>query len=696
MQNLWIDAEAAEFVTRYPGIPEELALRVYTSRLVGQDEHLVLHGGGNTSVKSIGRDLYGEEVAVLHVKGSGWDLGDIEPAGLPAVKLEPLRKLRTLESLSDEDMVAEVRRVLLDASAPNPSVEALLHAFLPHRFIDHSHADAILALTNQLDGEQRIQEMYGERVAWVPYIMPGFALAKSAAEILEANPNVEGLVLEKHGLFTFGDDAKTSYDRHIDIVEVADRFIQQHMEGRRPLDAHPIVAMRDVYEIAHIVRGALAEHSGDADVPFNRWVLEHRSSDELLHFAAAEQGPILAGAPPTTPDHVIRTKGAYLLIERPPYNDLDALSGLLRFEIETYRNAYREYFERNVAAKGIERTMLDPTPRIIVLPGLGIFAAGETRKAARIAADIAEHSIRTKIWASMIGQYHGLPEGDIFDMEYWSLEQAKLGKKVAAPLAGQVALITGGAGAIGEGTARQLLAAGAAVMLVDLDSARLKATADRLKSDSVETFEADVTDEGEVIDAFRATVERFGGLDITVANAGIAQTGAIEDLAVQDFQHTVEVNLTGTFLTLKESVRLMNRQGTGGNIVLLSSKNVFAPGAEFGAYSASKAGAHQLGKIAALEAASAGIRVNMINADAVFGSAENPSGLWQNVGPERAKARGLDASELEDFYKNRNLLKSRVTADHIGKAVVFFASQQTPTTGAALPIDGGIPDAFPR
>jgi NAD(P)-dependent dehydrogenase (short-subunit alcohol dehydrogenase family) len=425
-------------------------------------------------------------------------------------------------------------------------------------------------------------------------------------------------------------------------------------------------------------------------------VLEHRSSDEILHFAAAEQGPELAATAPITPDHVIRTKGPYLFLERPPYGNLEALATRLREEVESYRREYAKYFDRNSAAKSVTPTMLDPTPRVLVLPGIGLVAVGETRRAARIAADIAVHTVRAKIWAASIGRYEGLSESDLFDMEYWSLEQAKLLGAAPAPLEGQIALVTGGAGAIGEGVARELLRAGANIVLLDKDEARLDAVRERIGGDRCEVVCGDVTDEGDVRDAFLRAAELFGGVDIVVVNAGLARTGALADLALEDFEAVADVNLKGAFLTLREALFQLRRQGTGGSIVVVSTKNVFAPGAEFGAYSASKAGAHQLGRVAALEGAALGVRVNLVNADAVFGGPENPSGLWQEVGPGRAAARGVAAEDLEEFYRNRNLLKARVTPEHVGRAVVFFACQETPTTGAVLPVDGGLPDAFPR
>jgi NAD(P)-dependent dehydrogenase (short-subunit alcohol dehydrogenase family) len=526
--------------------------------------------------------------------------------------------------------------------------------------------------------------------------MAGFALSRLAAEIYEKSPDVEGLVLEKHGLVSFGEDARTSYERHIALVDRAESFLLEKLEGRRMLDARPVVATSEPGDVAPLVRGALAEPTGDPDRPHRRFVLEHRTSDEILHFAAADLAPELAAAPPITPDHVIRTKGRWLLVRQPAYREPEALRAQLDAEVAAFRDSYRAYFARHAQGRVPAPKPLDPTPRVVVLPGIGLFAAGETRRAARIAADIAEHAIRTKIGAATIGRYEGISERDLFEMEYWSLEQAKLGKRAPAPLAGQVALVTGGAGAIGEGVARRILAAGGAVVLVDLDGERLEAVAARLDSPDCELVEADVTSENEMRRAFREAAAAFGGVDVVVANAGVAAAGALEELPADAFERATAVNLRGAFLTLREGLRSLRRQGTGGNVVLVSTKNVFAPGARFGAYSASKAGAHQLGKIAAIEAAEHGIRVNMLNADAVFGTPENPSGLWAEVGPARAAAHGVEPDALPDFYRKRNLLRAHVTADHVGNAVVFLATQQTPTTGAAIPIDGGIPEAFPR
>jgi NAD(P)-dependent dehydrogenase (short-subunit alcohol dehydrogenase family) len=307
--------------------------------------------------------------------------------------------------------------------------------------------------------------------------------------------------------------------------------------------------------------------------------------------------------------------------------------------------------------------------------------------------------VRAKSLGSTLGRYSALSDGDLFDMEYWSLEQAKLGNAKDAPLTGQVALVTGAAGAIGFGICRQLIAAGAHVLVSDLDAARCEAAVKELDPKGrglALPLVLDVTDEGAVTAGIASACHLYGGLDIVVLNAGIAHVSALESLDAKDFRRVLDVNLVGYFLVLREAARLLRRQGLGGNIIVNSSKNVFGPGADFGAYSASKAGGHQLGKVAALELAAAGIRVNMINADAVFGDPQRPSGLWREVGPARARSRGLDPDALQEYYRNRNLLKAIVTPEHVGNAVVFFASNLTPTTGATLPVDGGVADAFPR
>ena len=694
MQSRWNDREAEEFVARFESPHgRDLALRTYTSRLIGADTSLVLHGGGNTSVKTVVHDIVGRPVDVLCIKGSGWDLATIEPQGHPAVDLAPLLDLRSLESLTDEEMVNQLRTRLLRADAPTPSVETLLHAFLPHKFVDHTHADAILELTDQPDGEARVRELFGDQVAILDWIMPGFPLAKAVADACESAPGAVGVVLLKHGIFSFGETARQSYERMIELVDKAEKAVEAGVAGRVPPPSDvDLSQIRSVAaELLPALRGAVAIPS---DNGLRRMIATHRGAADLIAAVDRPDAVALFARGPLTPDHVIRTKGPYLVLEEEQARDPEAV----RSAVAEYAQSYRAYFERNNPQHGGGLTMLDPHPRVVLVRGVGIFAFGETKKAADVAADLAEHTLRSKVRAEAIGSYEALEPDEYFEMEYWSLEQAKLGKKRRPQLAGRVALVTGAGGAIGAGICEALLEAGAHVVGTDVDADRLKVVHDRLAAfgSTFSTVVADQTDEAAVragLDHCRYT---FGGLDVLVPNAGIAHVGRLAEMDPDKFRKVYDVNVGGTLLLLKHASSVFAAQGTGGDVVLQASKNVFAPGAGFGAYSASKAGAHQLGKVAALEFAEMGVRVNMINADAVFGDDAVPSGLWQLVGPDRMRARNLDPGQLRSYYRDRSLLKVEVTPRDVGNAVVFFASGVTPTTGATLPVDAGIPGAFPR
>jgi rhamnose utilization protein RhaD (predicted bifunctional aldolase and dehydrogenase)/NAD(P)-dependent dehydrogenase (short-subunit alcohol dehydrogenase family) len=705
MVDLWNDAEARDFCERYQDAGSDLALRVYTSRLLGRDPRLVLHGGGNTSVKTRQRDLFGREVEVLCVKGSGWDLVDIEPPGLPAVRLDVLRELRQLKDLSDDDMVNAVRGALLDSRAPNPSVEALLHAFLPQAFVDHTHANAILALTDQPDPDHHVLEALGSTVLVLPWIMPGFPLAKAVADAFEQNPDCTGIVLAKHGLFTFGDTAEESYRRTVTLVGLADSYIEQRLGGvpamlqgaAKPLSSEERVAA--LAEVLPALRGACAQHAcaqhtaavGSDSVV--RVIADASTSDDLAAFGMNAGAAALCATNPITPDHVIRTKGHYLHLAQDDWQSADRIFEL----VGEYEAGYRRYYE--ASARCISPDHMHPAkPIVVVLAGVGLVALHHNAKAARIAADIAEHTIRVKAAAQALGQYVALADGELAEMEYWPLELKKLGKQQAPELAGQVALVTGAAGAIGAGIAEVLLEQGACVFATDIDAARLGVLSQRLSAPPGHfvTHVADVTSPKEVEYLFAACASRFGGVDCVVPNAGVAHVQSIDEMDHAAFARVMDVNATATMLLLKEAARLFKRQRTGGSVVLQASKNVFAPGARFGAYSASKAAALQLGRIAAMEFAELSVRVNMINADAVFGDEEVPSQLWEDVGPDRMRARGLDEHQLREYYRDRSLLKQQVTPRHVGEAVAWFASLRTPTTGAVFPVDGGLPEAFPR
>ncbi len=702
MKNQYRSSDARRYIDAHPHCHPDLALRVYTSRLIGEEPSLVLHGGGNTSVKSEGLTLLGDPMELLFIKGSGWDLATIEAQGFPALDLAYLRRLRVLPGLNDEEMVNQFKTHMLDSSAPNPSIETLVHAFLPPRFIDHTHADAIVTLTNMADPEPRLRHLLGDKVAILPWIMPGFPLARALAHCYETHPGLEAMVLRNHGLFTFGDDAETAYGRMIHYVTLAEEYLQ----SRQPpslarLEPGPEGRL-DGAMILPLLRGALTIDPAAAG-PVPPFLLHLRDSEAIGQCLSRADARELFSTGVLTPDHVIRTKNYPLWLDLHGCDEART-ARTIGTEMAAYEDRYRHSFQTQVSARQLTRTCLDPKPRVILIPGLGIVTAGVTEKAAIIAADIAEHTLLAKALGAAVAPYQELGEGHIFDMEYWSLEQVKLKRGKFLPLAGRSALVTGGGGAIACGIGRKLLAAGARVFLSDIDRERLQRVCELLGQESdpalISGITMDVTDGASVRHGLETIVLACGGLDILVPNAGLAHVATLEELDEAALRRVLEVNLVGVFQVIKAAIPIFKRQAGGGHIpaqiIINSSKNVFAPGAAFGAYSASKAGAHQLGKIAALELAAMGARVNMINADGIFDDHGISSGLWDVVGPDRMRSRNLDPAGLKNYYRNRNLLKTEVLADHVGNAVVFFASGLTPTTGATLPVDGGVAEAFPR
>lgn len=699
MKSLWTQHGADEAIQRWsPKHGTEFALRLYSARLMGSDRSLVLHGGGNVSLKGPFKTVFGETVEALFVKASGCDLAAIEPSDLTALDLKNLSRLRDLEKLGDPEMVNQFRTHLFDASSGRPSIETLLHAFLPHRFIDHSHADAVLAITNQPEAATGIREALGDGVAIVPYVRPGFDLAKAVAAAVEATPDVHGVVLLHHGLVTFGDDARRAYEKHIEIVDACERYVENRIKGRALTVSFS--TEEDPGKLASraapILRGLLATRTDNEDQPFGRSILDWRATKEILGFVNSAEASSLASTGALTPDHVIRTKCRPLFVDQPDWSHDDRL----RKQFEDATKTHREEDEAHVRAWGSAPADFDSSPRVVLLPGAGAFCWGKTKRDARIAADITEQTLVTKVRAHLAGGYASLPQEHLHEMELRPLQRMKLGDGNPKPLDGQVVVISGGAGAIGASIAEVCGEAGAHVVVTDLPGRPIERVVERVEAvagaGAAVGIEMDTTDERSVHDGFDEILRTYGGVDVAVPNAGIAHVAPIDELLVEDFRRVMEVNATGYFLFMKEAARIMKLQGLGGNIVINASKNVFAPGKDFGAYSASKAACHQLGKVAAIELAPFGIRVNMINADAIFGDEDNPSGLWKAVGPSRARRRRLEPGELPEYYRGRNLLKARVRGYHVGRAVVFFASNATPTTGATLPVDGGVVEAFPR
>lgn len=670
MDSLWNEAEASACIN-------ELELRVYTSRLLGQDKTLVLHGGGNTSVKITEKNLFGEDEQILYVKGSGWDLETIAAAGFAPVQLEYLRKLAKLPVLSDPEMVNQLVTHQTRASAPVPSVEAILHAILPYPYVDHTHADAIISITNTADGEARIRDIYGDTVVVIPYVMPGFDLAKLCAErfAVEAGSNTIGMVLLNHGIFSFGQNAKESYERMITLVGRAEDYLKrQNAWDPSPLSQRGRVGEGATREAENVtLRGeqgielAIAQARLRTDISSAAGfpvIMTRHSDEKSLSFTRRTDIPTISQQGPATPDHVIRTK-------RLP---------MLGRDVAGYVENYKNYFQTYERQAKERKSMLDAAPRVVLDSELGLCAVGKSAQEAGIVADIYEHTINIIQRATALGGYRALPAKDIFDVEYWDLEQAKL-RKVgkASPFSGEVALVTGAASGIGKACVESLLARGAAVVALDLDTqvTTLKNSPNYLG------LQCDLTSEEQFKQALVLALEKFGGLDMLVLNAGIFPGGCrIDSLKSEEWQKVMHINLDANLMLMRECHPFLKLAPCGGRVVVIGSKNVPAPGPGAAAYSASKAALNQLARVAALEWGSDHIRINSLHPNAVF-----DTGLWtEEVLSARAKHYGLS---VEDYKKN-NVLRTEVTSKDVAELTAELCGTLfAKTTGAQIPVDGG-------
>ncbi|MFO1100816.1 MAG: bifunctional aldolase/short-chain dehydrogenase [Xanthobacteraceae bacterium] len=678
MHSRYVDRDAEAIVARYAGdgVGRDIALRVYTTRLLGQDPKLVRHGGGNTSVKARLTDLVGAEVETLCVKGSGFDMAAIEPAGLAAVRLAPLRSLRARAAISDRDLLRIQRANLIDPMGPNPSVEMLLHAFLPAKFIDHTHANAVLSLIDQPDGAAIIADVFGDRVDLVPYVRPGFGLAKAAADVFERRPQVQGLILDKHGIFTFGETAREAYERMIGLVSAAEARLQR---GRRPIVAASLPAkVAAVTEAMPVIRGACSEKDASADGAFRRMIVDFRTSPAILAFVGGPEVARYSQAGVITPDYTIRTKNWPLVLDPPVAGEPAAFRQHARAAAAAFVARYRDYFARNNARVGGGKRMLDPLPRVVLVPGLGLFGLGRSKKDAIIAADLAEASVEVIADAEAIGRFQSISDADMFDMEYWPLEQDKLGSAAEPPLAGQVAVVTGAGGAIGAATAQAFARAGAEVALLDVDAGAAAARA-RAVGAAALPVKCDVTDAGSVRAAFDNVVEAFGGVDIVVSNAGAAWQGRIGDVDESILRQSFELNFYGHQRVAQAAVKIMLAQGTGGCLLFNVSKQAINPGPNFGPYGLPKAATLFLVRQYALDYGADGIRANAVNADRIRSGL-----LTDDFIKERSKARGLSEKE----YMSGNLLQREVTAEDVAQAFLHQALQLK-TTADVTTVDGG-------
>jgi rhamnose utilization protein RhaD (predicted bifunctional aldolase and dehydrogenase)/NAD(P)-dependent dehydrogenase (short-subunit alcohol dehydrogenase family) len=656
MKNLWDPVEASK-------CQSDLELRVYSSRLLGLDATLVLHGGGNTSVKVKERNLLGEEEEILYVKGSGWDLETIQAEGFAPVRMAHLLKLAKADVSSDPQMVNELATQVTHAGAsdtPPPSVETILHAVLPHRFVDHTHADAVLAITNTAEGEARIREIYGDDVVIVPYVMPGFDLAKTCARKIETEAKVStiGMVLLHHGIFSFGATAEESYGRMIELVDRAEQYLKRHRAWDLPIaEAHH--SDKPLRLELTTLRREVALAAGRAVV------VSTHSDSQSLAFARAANVSDVSQRGPATPDHILRTK-------RLP---------LLGRDVRAYAETYRAYFSRNAAGAKEPKRMLDPAPRVILDAEFGLGCVGHSAKEARIACDLYSHTIDVISKAEALGGYRALSEKELFEFEYWDLEQAKLRRAGNPPIfGGEIALVTGAASGIGRACVEALLKRGAAVVGLDIDPH--VATWAGSRPDYL-GLACDVTSEEAVAQALEAGVRAYGGLDMLILNAGVFPAGTpIEKLGLEEWRTVFGVNLDANLTLMRECHPLLKLAPMGGRVVVIGSKNVAAPGPGAAAYSASKAALTQLARVAALEWGGAGIRVNVLHPNAVF-----DTGLWtEEVLKARAESYGLSV----EAYKRNNVLKTEVRSMDVGElAAELCGPAFAKTTGAQLPVDGG-------
>jgi len=685
IENRWDDAHASRL--------DDSGRLTYRSNLLGGDRRITNFGGGNTSAKLKQEDpLTGEAVEALWVKGSGGDLGSIDRSGFATLSQDRLlgleRRYRGREH--EDEMVPLFPLCRLGDGGTAPSIDTPLHAFVPHAHVDHMHPDSVIAIAAARDGERLTREVYGDDVGWLPWQRPGFDLGLSLRNALLEHPQWRGVVLGGHGLISWGDTSRACYENTLDLIRRAEAWLAKNTgsasfggpagdvltdEARRAYAAHAMPLLRGRvsgtgHKVGHFV-----------DLP------------EVLEFTSSKRFEELAALGTSCPDHFLRTKIRPLVLP----SAIETLEAALDKSLEAYRAEYTAYYERNRVAGS--PAIRDASPVVFLVPGVGMITFASDKKTARVAAEFYTNAIAVMRGACAVDEYVGLDEREAFGIEYWPLEQAKLDRLPPPPvLRGRVALITGGAGGIGKATARRLLLDGACVVLLDIDAAALEEAGAALReaygADLVRTVVADVTDEGGLASAFEYAVVEYGGLDLLVSNTGVASSAPIEETSLETWNRNMDVLATGYFLAAREAFCLLKRQGNGGSIVFVASKNalVASPGAS--AYSAAKSAELHLARCLALEGAPDGIRVNSVNPDAVLNGSKIWNGSWRT---QRAAAHGIAPEELDEFYRKRSLLQLTVTPEDVAEAVHFFASDRSSrSTGNVLNVDAGNASAFPR
>jgi rhamnulose-1-phosphate aldolase/alcohol dehydrogenase len=688
VQSLWNSSKASE---QQSGLDQ----LVYRSNLIGTDRRVCNYGGGNTSTKTIVQDFRGRDTEVMYVKGSGSDLASMKASNFTGLRMDDIRPLYEKSEMSDEDMVAYLANCMIDAKHPRASIETLLHAFLPYKHVDHTHPDSIISLCCAHNGRQLAEEIFGDRFVWVPYIRPGFALSKMIADGVRNNPNAELVLMEKHGLVTWGDTSEACYAQTIKIISEAEAFIEARIVEANVFGGakHPTLEAEVRKSIASQVMPTIRGAVSDA----KKMILSFDDADDVLQFVAGRDSEVLSQVGAACPDHLVHTKVVPLYIDwTPNADDVEGLKTKLKAGVAAYKEMYQAYFERN---KNEGDVMFEAAPRVILIPGVGMINTGKSWAMSQVSGALYHRAIAVMRGATALGDFVSLVENESYNVEYWPLELYKLSLAPAeAEFSRKVAFITGGAGGIGSETARRLVSEGAHVVLADLNLEGAEKVAGDINAKYGENraiaVKMDVTSEEAVQAAISVTALTYGGVDIIVNNAGLATSSPFSETSLKEWNLNMNVLGTGYFLVAREAFKLMKEQAIGGNMIFIGSKNSVYAGKNASAYSSVKALEAHLARCVAAEGGEFGIRVNTVLPDAILQGSAIWNGSWRN---ERAAAYGIEPDQLEEYYRKRTTLLVNIYPRDIAEGIAFFASSKSDkTTGCMLTIDGGVPAAFTR
>ncbi len=686
--NLWNRESAGQV----QGGLDEL---VYRSHLLGADRSVANWGGGNTSVKTVETDFRGRPIEVMWVKGSGSDLATMQARHFTGLRLEDVRPLLERDEMSDEEMVAYLGHCMIDSKHPRPSIETLLHAFLPFKHVDHTHPDAIISLCCTDRGRELAEAIYGDRFVWVPYVRPGFTLSKMIAEGVKNNPHAELVLMEKHGLVTWGETSEACYNQTIAIINEAQAYIETRIHakplfgGAKYSALSPSERREALVNILPVIRGAVSDEQ--------RMIVTYDDSDDVLTFVNSHDAPSLSQVGAACPDHLVHTKRVPLYINwEPQADDISHLIEKVKEGIASFKEDYRKYFERN---KNAGDTMTTAAPRVILIPGIGMVNTGRSWGMSQVSGALYHRAIAVMQSTAALGEFTSLNEKESYDIEYWPLELYKLSLlPPEAEFSRKVGLITGGAGGIGSATCRRLVSEGMHVVVADINLEGAQQVAQTINQQFGEgratAVRVDVTQEGAVRESFCEAILAYGGVDVVVNNAGLATSNPIEETTLQEWNLNMNVLATGYFLIARDAFALLKKQGLGGSLVFVGSKNSVYAGKNAAAYSTAKAAEVHLARCLAVEGGSCGIRVNSVLPDAVLQGSTIWNSSWRN---ERAEAYGITPDELEEYYRKRTTLLVNVLPEDIAESIAFLASSKAAkTTGCMITVDGGVPAAFTR